>query len=373
MAGQIVSKGDRTWMVRVYLGPNPKTGKKQYLNKVVHGAKKDAQAVLNELLVQKDKGQLSSPTNLTLNEYLDRWLEQATRIKVRPRTFDDYVKNLRRYIRPVLGHRQLAKIHPLEIQALYNEMLARGLSPRTVRYAHSILHSALKQAMKWQLLTENPSDRVELPRQKRKEMHAFSQEEARRFMKAANYDRWRAFFILALTTGMRPGEILALRWKDVDLEKGVVTVNRAVSWANGQFHFDEPKTSRSRRSIPLDKTKTDLISHRRRQVQEFLALGRHLNENDLIFSNELGEPLKIRNLVRHHFKPILRAAGLPGDFRLYDLRHSCATILLGMNTHPKVVSERLGHASTNLTLDTYSHVLPVMQQKATQNMESAVL
>jgi integrase len=222
------------------------------------------------------------------------------------------------------------------------------------------------------MLSQNPASYVDLPRLKKTEMKSFSPEEADRFLKAAAEDRWGTLWAVALTTGMRPGEYLALRWPDVDLNAGTVTVRRAlVRRKDGGWEFEEPKTDRGRRTIPLPPTViASLAEHKRKQAEERLAKGPAYESQGLVFATSTGQPLDQINLSRRHFKPILKAAGLPSDFRVYDLRHSCATLLLAAGENPKVVSERLGHASITLTLDIYSHVLPSMQQQAAERLEA---
>jgi integrase len=266
----------------------------------------------------------------------------------------------------------MTDIRPPDIQSLYSAMLARGLSARTVRYVHAVLRSSLKHAVRLRMLQANPAEVVELPRQERKEMKALSQEDATKFLAAAAADAYAVVFSFALATGMRPEEYLGLLWKDVDLVKGTATVQRTLVWREGGgWYFGEPKTARSRRTIPLPPSVLkSLVEHRRRQLETRMLAGDSYQKNDLVFANTDGGPLHIRNLTNRHYKKILERAGLSKTFRLYDLRHSCATLLLSANEHPKVVSERLGHASITLTLDTYSHVLPSMQQAATEKLES---
>ncbi len=213
---------------------------------------------------------------------------------------------------------------------------------------------------------------VELPRMSRKEMKALSREEAGRFLLAAKEDRFGIVFALALTTGMRPEEYLGLQWKDMDLLLGTATVQRTLVWRKGGgWYFGEPKTSHSRRTVPLPTSVLKwLQEHKRQQMEQRLKLGANYHHHDLLFATAEGKPLHPRNVTNRHFRPILKRAKLPETFRLYDLRHSCATLLLAANEHPKVVSERLGHASVTLTLDTYSHVLPSMQKAATDKLES---
>ncbi|MEN3332070.1 MAG: integrase [Blastocatellia bacterium] len=255
-------------------------------------------------------------------------------------------------------------------------MQGRGLSARTVRYTHVVINSAFKQAVKWRMLSRNPSAFVDLPRQARKEMQALSPEEAGRFLEAAAEDRYGVLFTLALITGLRSEEYFGLQWKDVELVKGVVTVQRTLVWRTkgGGWYFGEPKTTKSRRNIPLPQMLVRrLTEHKVRQAEEKLKAGPEYQKLDLVFATKKGGPLMHRNLLRNHFSPIVKRAGLPDSIRLYDLRHSCATLLLAAGEHPKVVSERLGHASITLTLDTYSHVLPSMQKAASEKLESLLV
>jgi integrase len=371
MAGQIIKRGDNTWLVRIFTGRDGK-GKRQYLNKTIKGTKKDADTYLSTTVTAISTGTFVEPSTLTVNDYLSKWLQTAARPRVSERTFESYSELINRYAKEDLGNLKLSDLRPLHIQKLYAGMQERGLSARTVRYLHAVLSSALKQAVRWGTLSRNPADVVNLPRQVRKEMHSLSPQEATEFLKAAAQDRWGVLFAFALATGMRPEEYLGLQWKDLDLDKGIVTVQRAVIWraTGGGWHFGEPKTARSRRSIPLPaSTLRSLKEHRRIQAEERLKAGADYQQHDLVFATSEGSPLMPRNLKRRHFRPILKTAKLPDDFRLYDLRHSCATLLLAAGENPKVVSERLGHASITLTLDVYSHVLPTMQQAAAERLE----
>jgi len=370
MRGQLIKKGENKWLVKLALGRDTQTGKRRFHTKMIHGPKKDAQKYLTALTRDRDLGTLVAPVTFTYNEFLDRWVEAVARPRVRERTLADYVHKIDKYIRPTLGGMKLTDIRPLHIQLLYGKLLERGIS-RTVRYVHLIISSSMKYAVKLRMLPGNPAEVVELPRRERKEMKAFSQEEAVRFLKAAAGDKYEILFAVALTTGMRPEEYLGLQWKDVNVGKGTVTVQRTlVLRKGGGWYFGEPKTSRSRRTIPLPASVLrSLATHRRKQLERKMEVSAGYQDNDLIFATGEGSPLNIRNITTRHFKLVLKRAGLPEKFRLYDLRHSCATLLLSANEHPKVVSERLGHANITLTLDTYSHVLPSMQQAATERLE----
>lgn len=242
------------------------------------------------------------------------------------------------------------------------------LSARTVRYAHAVLHTALEQAVRWRLLAHNPAKVVDLPRQVRREMQALTPAEASRFLDAAKADRWHALWVLLVTTGLRPGEALGLKWSDLD--GGTIQVQRVVVERTGKgWALEEPKTSRSRRTVSLPaSTVRALHSHRAKQAEAKLAAGPEHVDRGLIFATSTGAPERQSNLFRRHFKPLLKAAGLP-NVRMYDLRHTAATLLLAAGENPKIVSERLGHSTITLTMDTYSHVLPEMRQQTAERLE----
>ena len=249
---------------------------------------------------------------------------------------------------------------------MLSKMGEKGLSPRTIRLAHRILSMALKQAVRWGMLATNPAELVDLPKQKRREMHALSGEEVATFRKAAKGSRWEILFDLALATGMRPSEYLALTWKDMDLDAGTATVRRSLARPKGCWEFNEPKTEGSRRTIPITPTVVrGLREHRKRQAEQMLKLGAHYKRDlDLVFADEVGEPLWSKSGLRVHFKAIVEKTNLPRSLRLYDLRHTCITLLLAAGVSVKVVSERAGHSSAAMTMDVYGHLLRGVQEEA---------
>ena len=371
-AGQVVKRGDRTYLVRVPMGTDAK-GKRSYHNHTVHGTLKDAQAYLSAALRERDLGTFVEPGKDTLGDYLDKWLAEAAKGRVRGQTFETYEARLRRYVRPALGDRRLCDLTPLDLQTLYGGMTARGLSPQTVRQTHAPLRLALEQAVRWGMLSRNVATLVDLPHQEKREMQALTPEEAQAFLQAAQEDPWRALWALALDTGMRPEEYLALRWSDVDLPGRTVRVQQVLvrPKAGPGYRFEPPKTPKSRRTIPVGgATAKALSAHKVCKARERLAAGVPDGDLGLVFAAENGEPLRLNNLTRRHFKTLLAKAGLSATIRLYDLRHTCATLLLAAGENPKVVSERLGHASVTLTLDTYSHVLPTMQRAAADRLDA---
>ena len=369
MAGQIVRRGENTYTVRIFLGRDA-NGKRRYFNKTIRGSKKDAQKWLTAKLREKDLGQFVEPASMTLNAYLDNWLEDVARIKVRQATFDGYEAKLKVHVRNSIGLKRLCDLQAHDIQKLYNEMMKKGLSAKTVRHVHNVVSPALKQAVRWKLINQNPCELCQLPKLVKKEMTCFTPEETAIFLKHAKSDRYYAAFVIAIETGMRPEEYLGLQWKDVDFEHRRLSVNRAlVLVKGGGFTFTEPKTAQSRRSVPLSQSAiAALKTHRRVQLENRMLINDAYADCGLVFPSEVGTPTLYGNLDRRHFKKIIKAARLR-KIRLYDLRHTMATLLLLKGVNPKIVSERLGHSSIALTLDTYSHVLPTMQQDATDQME----
>jgi integrase len=366
--GSITKRGASSWLVSLCLGADA-NGKRKEHYKTVRGTKKDAEQYLAKIIRERDSGTFVESSAITLNEYFNQWLESVSRLRTSERTTYGHESLLRRYFRIPLGHKRLDKLQVFDIQKVYADMLARGLSPQTVKHAHSVLNCALKQAVKWSLLARNPAALTELPKVSRKERRVLSANEARQFIATSEEMRHGLVFEFALLTGMRPEEYLAIQWGDVDFERCTVQVRRALIRHNKAWSFQEPKTSRSRRMVVLPASLIDkLLAHKRKQAAQRLLVGPQWQAHNLVFCSEFGTPLSIPNLTYRYFRPILEKAELP-RIRLYDLRHSCATLLLIAEENPKVVSERLGHSTIVLTLDTYSHVLPTMQEKATARLE----
>jgi integrase len=305
-----------------------------------------------------------------VKEYLLGWLA-GSKPSLRPSSYATYETLLRLHVIPFVGRHRLARLSPQHLQNLYSDRLtAGGLSPASVRKIHAVLHRALEQARKWRLIVQNPAADVTLPRLERREMSTLNREQAKLLLEAASGDRLEALYILAITTGMREGELLGLQWGDVDPDAGSVHVQRTLYRGPEGFVLGEPKTRGSRRQVLLGPLALEgLRRHRVNQAAERLLCGSSWQDIGLIFPNELGRPMEASNLRRRSFEPLLARAGLP-HIRFHDLRHSAATLLLGQNVHPKVVSECLGHSQVSITLDLYSHVTPTMQRQAADAMES---
>ncbi len=353
------------WRVRLSHGVDGTT--RQRLSKVIEGSKEDAQRYLNAAIRRREQNDAVVLSRQAFGAWVDEWLGTWCG-GLAPRTRSDYVSLFKRYLTPELRARKLSALTAGVIQHFVNELVASGLAPRTVAMAHGAIRTCLNKAVKLGKLPRNVARDAELPRKAHTERKVFSPDEARRFREAVRGDQWEAFFVLLLFTGIRPGEALALRWKDI--EGGVLRIRRALVRVPGREPaLEDTKTPRGRRVIPLsDQPLEALQQHRRLQVQWRLKLGAVYQDQELIFSNETGGFADSHNITGRHFKPILTRAGLPA-LRLYDLRHSCATLLMASGEHPKVVQERLGHASIALTLDTYSHVVPGMQERASERLD----
>lgn len=364
--GQVIER-KTGYTVRVFVGRDAK-GKRIYRNQRVTGTKKDAKKVLTAMLQKLDTGELLiNPSLQTIEEYMKDWLETIAKPRLARRTHQIYTHYVQSKILPEIGKRKISRLEPRDIQKIYSGILERGLSPRTVRYTHMVLNSALKHAVGQRMLPSNPCQHVQLPKLKDREMAAMDDAEIKAFLEAAQTNRMRVYFNLLIATGLRPSEALALKWKDFDPMKKTLRVVRALEYVSGKAYFKEPKTKRSRRTINLhDGTVKLLLDHKEESLK-----------SELIFPSNTGEPLDVSNVLERYFKPCMLKAGLAEEdvteagnkvirskFRMYDLRHTHATMLLKANVHPKIVSERLGHSSVSITLDTYSHVLPTIQEAA---------
>lgn len=365
--GSIIQRGDDRYLIRIYLGRRP-DGKRKYSARIVVGTYTSAKRALTKALRESDTGTYVEPSGQTLGEYLTSWLESYPRLAVSPRTYEDYRHRLTHDVLPALGEKRLDQLTLLDIQRLYADMDARGLSPRTIGYTHSVLKQALKRAVRAGVLTKNPADHAELPRQRKREMKVLAPQEVNRLLVVTRDDPLHALWAILLLGGLRPGEALGLRWNDLD-DNQVRIVRALRKTTRDQYALADTKTVGSRRLVLLPtQALSALQSHRYRQNHEILAAGPRYERNDLIFANAFGRPMDIAK-VRRCFKAALKKAGLK-DVRLYDARHTHATLLMGEGVNPKVVSERLGHTNIGITLDTYSHVLPTMQQSAVERLDS---
>jgi integrase len=407
--------GKVSWVGQVPVGKSP-DGSTRYLRETFK-LKREADSWVRDVQQELKTGGVVEPAEITVREYLKHWMEAAARPSLRENTAVSYRNVIDLYLVPHLGDVRLADLRPLMVQMAYGKLQANGVGPRTVRYAHSVLHNALDQAMEWRMVGSNATKGVKLPKHQRAEIRPLNADEAADFVVCARSHRLGALLELALVTGMRPSELRALHWSDVDLDAGLVRVRWSLTETEEGWRLSEPKSKRGNRTIPIPvQTAETLRGWKKRQASERMEAGRlwkgtHRPADGLVFTALNGQSIERRNLANRAFKPVinklrgsqmkvkeLAEAGIPADaianetgeppetvrrwisaervvpegIRMYDLRHTCATLMLLAGVNPKVVSERLGHASVVLTLDTYSHVLPNMQADATERIAGVV-
>ena len=381
MKGSIRQRSKGSWEVCLDTGRDPATGKRLRHFESVKGTKKVAQQRMHELLHTLEQGAYVRPSRLTVAQFLGEWLQDYVELNCSPRTKASYEMIIRRHLIPELGSIPLSQLEPRHLQASYSRQRERGrvdgkgqLSPQTVRYCHSLLAEALGYAVKMGLLSRNVAQATEAPRADHKVMPTLAPEDVPRFLEAAQESPYYTLFYLLLHTGLRRGEALALRWKNVDLglaSLGVsayLSVVEAAYKLNGTYVIKEPKTSHSRRRIALPPSLGLVLrQHKAGQEAQRALLGKPLTDNDFVFAHPDGSPPD-PSTVSHAFNKVMRKAGLP-HIRLHDLRHTHASLLLQAGVHPKIVQERLGHSSIRVTLDTYSHVIGGLQEVAAQRFD----
>ena len=375
----IEPRGKGKWLVRVFLGRE--VGRQKRHSQLIHGSKKDALGYARKIETARDNGTLAEllhppepSATLTLGAFLDTWLCEVVRIKVSANTLTAYENLLKWYVRPALGSLPLTEIGPEHVQSVYNAMRDRELSPRTIRYTHTVLSAALRKAVSWRRIPSNPALDTERPKQQRvRPIEVFSPKAAVKFIEAAQPDPLGALFIFALGTGARPEEYTALDWSALNLEEAWASVRRVVVWASkggGWAMRDYPKTTASFRTLDLQpQLVAALQEHRKRQLAERLARGSVYHYQGLVFATSEGGPLARRNIYRRHMAGILERAKLPASHTLYSLRHSFATLSLAAAADAKHISAALGHKSVAFTLDTYTHLVPALRKDAAAKLE----
>jgi len=369
MRGYITKRGKNSYSIAVSLGKDATTGKYKYQWVSVKGTKKEAEKRLSELLHQLDTGTFMKPSKTTLAEYLERWLLDYVKPNLSPRGFERYQGIITKHLIPDFGSIPLTQLRPEHLQKHYTAKLNEGLSARTIRYHHAVIHKALQTAVKWGLVSRNVADGVDVPRIYRNEMQTWDEYEINRFLETAKSSPYYALFHTALFTGMRRSELLGLQWQGIDFIFSQIYVNRSLHHLkNGSYVFTQPKSAKSRRTIALSPSAIlTLKEHKEKQVLERAMLGIPLKDDDLVFNTLEGKPLR-PNTITRAWTMLAARAGVK-VIRLHDARHTHASIMLKQGIHPKIVQERLGHASISMTLDTYSHVAPGLQQAAAESFD----
>jgi integrase len=380
MRGHIVKRYKNSYTIVLNLGIDPTTGKRRQQWTSVKGTKKDAERRLAELLHQLDSGTFIKPGKITLAESLERWLKDYVWPNLSPRTAEGYESIIHRQLIPSLGNVLLTQLKPEHLQQYYSQKLSGGrcdgrngaLSQTTVSHHHACLHRALKMALKWGLISRNPADATTPPRPQHFVMQTMNEDNLQTFLEAIKKTPYYVLFYLALFTGMRRSELLALRWGDVDLLLSQVYVTRSLHHLRtGEIVFRAPKTATGRRMVSLSPSVTLLLQeYKDKQLAQRAILGIPLKDDDLVFSDLNGKPL-LPDTVSHAWVKLMKRTGLEG-IRFHDARHTHASLMLKQGVHPKVVQERLGHATISTTLDLYSHVAPGLQQLAAEGFDNLV-
>jgi integrase len=362
MRGSIQQRGATSWRVRVYIGRDS-IGKARYVERGVTGSRREAERELSRVLADVEDGRYSPSAAMSLDQLLDRWLDVKA-ISIEPSTLSSYRWIAGQYVRPGLGDRRIGKLRPIDLDMLYADLSARGLSPRTVRICHSILRQSLEQARRWGLIARSPAvDATPIP-QRRKEVTAPTVQEVARILDAAMEEdpEFGLYLWVLAATGCRRGEGCALRWTDLDLERGELRIRRSIAHVGNEIREKDTKTHASRR-LAIDPATIGLLrQHRLRQRERYLALGVSMPRDAALFTDADGRPWR-PDVCTNRFGRLRKQLGLEG-VRLHDLRHFVATVLTDGGIPIGTVSTRLGHSQLSTTLDLYTHAIPATDQRA---------
>ena len=374
MKGHVRQRSKGSWSIVIDVGRDPQSGKRRQQWHTVHGTKREAEAKLRELLQSVERGGYVKPGRLTLGEYLGQWLDGYVKTNCSLRTLDGYHSVAKCHLVPNLGMIPLTQLRHEQIQQYYGRCLSEGgptgegLSARTVLHIHRVLFEALKHAVRQGLLIRNVAELVDVPRARKRKMKALTPQEVARLLNVAKDTPYYPVIYAAVNTGLRQGELLGLRWRDLDLDLAALSVTQVLYKRRGVCTFKEPKSDHSRRRLDLPPSLALFLrGYRSQREADQLALGKPLSQDGLVFSKVGGEPLDPGTLT-HSFARTAQKAGVGGT-RFHDLRHTFASLMLLAGVHPKIVSEMLGHASVAFTLDTYSHVIGGLQEAAVRRLD----
>jgi integrase len=365
--GSIYKRADGRWCGQVLLGCNPNGTPRR---KMVYGATQAAAKQALERIKQSIEDGVDIQTKeQTIAAYLGDWLENTVRPKNKQLTYRSYEWIVRIHLIPALGKLTLSKLTPQKHQAFLNQLSKAGLSPATVKHVNATLRAALSQAQRWQLVRFNGAKLVTLPRGVRYQATILTPDQSKQFLTSLIGQRYEALFTIALTMGLRRGEMLGLRWADIDFTSGMLHVRHSLERVKGEgVRLAEPKSAKAKRSLRIPQVAlTALIAQRRAQEIQRQWSGSKWREAGFIFTTNVGTPVSPDD-VTQAFPLALAAAGLP-KVRFHDLRHSCASLLLSLGVHPKLVRETLGHSSFQLTMDTYSHMIPALRNEVADKMD----
>jgi integrase len=375
MKGHIRERSPGHWAIVLDVR-DPETGKRKRKWHSFEGTKRQAQIECARLISALQGGGYLEPNKITFAQFLRQWLEHA-KSRVSPRTHERYTELVEKNIAPLLGAVHLTKLRPAQIAAAYTKALLEGrrdgsggLSPNTVIYMHRLIKQALAHAVRWEMIARSPADAVDPPKIERATMSTYDMAQTAELLEATRDTRLFVPVILGVLCGLRRGEIIALRWRHVDMLNGQLAVVESAEQTGDGVRYKQPKSGRPRTVALSAYVLDELRAHRLRQAEELLRLGVRQNEATFVYTREDGQPVQPRSLT-HAWQKMIAQTSLP-RIRFHDLRHAHATHLLSSGVHPKVASERLGHSKVGITLDLYSHVLPGMQADAAARVDDAL-
>lgn len=384
MRGHLRQRTKGSWQICIELDPDPVTGKRNRIYRTEQGRKPDVDKIMRQMMHEIETGIYIPQEEIILSDYLNRWLTDYAASRVAPKTYARYAEIIKNHVIPALGNIKLQDLRPMHLQNLYSELLKGGrldgkeggLSAQTVQHYHRLIRSALQQAVRWQLLSRNPADAVTPPRpRKDQEMKILNQEQVQTLLALVkeHSPQYYLMVLIAISTGMRRGEIYGLRWVDVDIPKRTVFVRQVAQRAKGKgVFFKEPKTKRSKRNLPIPHSVAkELAAHKTGQAENRLAFGPDYKDHGLVFCQHNGMPGS-PDSVTNWFAKFVDTNELP-DVRFHDLRHTHFSLLIEQGEHPKTISERAGHSSIATTMDIYGHLFPGIQEAAADKFEELVL
>jgi len=369
MKGHVYQRG-KTWTYVIDLPPDPVTGKRRQKPKGGHKTEKEAWSACRKEINRLEQGHDIDGENMPYAEFLEIWLKEIAMAKLKPTVYEINKVLIDKRIVPDLGKIRLRDLTPLRIQRFYNKLLSI-YSSDYVKSIHSVVSKTLRQAFKWDMLPVNIMEKVDPPRLQKKEMSIWTLEQCQHFLEVTKDHPMHIVFSLAVRTGMRRGEILGLRWKDIDFENKTLSIQQTVAWTASQgIIFQDTKTSNSNRSVTIPEVLLADLNARRHVVnKQKLAAGKEYAKHDLVCCLSDGKPIKPRYLLEN-FTNQISAAELP-KIRFHDLRHSHATLLIQLKIHPKIGAERLGQ-TTSMFTDRYAHVIESMQKEVATSIDTAL-
>ena len=373
MTGHIRKRGKHSWEIKIDFGRDPFTGKRRTKYHSIKGDRKDAEVELRRLLREIDMEEYVEPSKLKVSEFLLRWLPHI-QTQVSPKTYERYAEITNKHLIPLFGDHKLSKLRPMHVSTAWSNSLTNGrrdgkggLSPLTIRHHHRVLKQAIAQAVRWQILAKNPVENVDPPRVTKKQLTILNQIETGQLLDALIHSPFYIPTFLAVTTGMRRGEVLALRWKNVDFDAMQINVVESLEQTRNGLRFKETKNTKSRHIIMPSVLANELRSHKISQAEELFKIGVRQDQDLTVACQYDGSPMNPEHLSREFPNHVVKAR-LP-RIRFHDLRHTHASHLLMEGVHPKIAQERLGHSSITITQDLYSHLLPGIQKEAVDKLD----